>query len=105
MATYYAWSNILTYEDVGKDKDQKRVVVARGEKVTAAKLGIPDEEFQAMIDAGAVRTKQYPAPDDYQGSAVDYLRDQLREATSGYDEGIEEAEAQNELSQLEKVSG
>lgn len=105
MATsHYAWTDIVTYE-AGKDDQEKRVVVKRGEKVTAGGLGVNQEEFQAMISAGSIRKKPYPAPDDFQGSAVDYLREQLREATSVHDESVEEAEALNDLSQLEKAAG
>lgn len=94
MATYYAWTEIKG----------SNIVIPRGDKVTAAKLEIKEVEFQAMIDAGAIRTKQYPVPDGYQGSAIDYMRDQLREATSVADD-LGEVEAQVDVSILESVSG
>lgn len=57
MAKYYAWSNFVT------DKDEWGNVKARlnvGDEVTADKLGGGDEEWQSLIDAGAVRTDKYP---------------------------------------------
>lgn len=100
MATYYAWSKIN-----GTDKDGEPLITERGEKVTQTSLNVDAKEFQAMVDSGAIRPKPFPAPDDFQGSAVDYFREQLREVTAASDETIEEAEAIHELSELEKVSG
>jgi hypothetical protein len=100
MATHYAWTRI-----VGADKDGKPFTVQRGEKVTATMLNVNSTEFDQMVDSGAIRTKPHPAPDDYSGSAIDYLRDQLREASGQTEASVEEAEAVQELSQLEKVAG
>jgi len=90
---YYAWSPIsLTVDDKPK-------VIARGAKVTASGLGISDDEFQAMIQAGSVRPAQFPAPDDYEGSALDWHRDQLVAASTP----LEEAEANAEVEEIESV--
>ena len=98
--TYYVWSKVI-----GSDKDENPVTFDRGEKVTQTTLNVSSTEFQAMVDSGAIRPKPYPAPDDFNGSAVDYLREQLREATSVSESSVEEAEALHDLSELEKVSG
>lgn len=94
--SYYAWTDIRS----SSDKSEKPVVISRGTKVTASDLGISTEEFQEKIDAGAIRDKPFPAPDDYSGSAIDYLRDQLAEAT-GSSTQLEEAEAQGQLEMVE----
>lgn len=86
---YYAWSPIK-----GGTAD-KPVTVARGESVSKSDLGVSDADWQALIDAGAIRDKKFPAPKDYEGSVIDYLRDQLREAQSV--SAVDEEEAASEL--------
>ena len=88
---YYAWSAIQA------GTLENPIAIARGAKVTAKDLGIPAAEFQALVDSGAVRDKPFPAPKGYEGSAIDYLRDQLAEASSS----IEEASAQFNVEELE----
>ena len=71
MATAYAWSPILA-----GDKSAKF-----GDEVTASGLGISKEDFEELVTSGAVRTKKPPKlPDGYQGSVIDFLREQIREA-------------------------
>lgn len=93
--TYYAWSMIQA------GTLEKPVTVQRGAKVTQDGLGISKADFDAMIESGSVRDRPYPAPDDYPGSAIDYLRDQLAEATSVSD--LEEASANSELQAVLEV--
>lgn len=68
MADYYAWTDIKS--------NGKRF--KRGAKVTKTGLGSSDEEWKEMIRSGSIRSKKFPAPDDYQGSAIDYAREQLK---------------------------
>ena len=98
MATsYYAWTPIRG------GTTEKPINVALGEKVTHSKLEISEADFQAMIDSGAVREKPYPVPEEFKGSAVDFVREQLAEMTTvGSD--LDEAEAQAEVSKLEKTN-
>lgn len=93
---HYAWSEIKS------GTAEKPITVKLGDSVTAKGLGIDDENFQALIDAGAVRDKKYPVPqdEDWDGSAVDYLRQQLAETTG--DSSTEEASALAEIDELEK---
>lgn len=84
---YWAWSNVLTI-----DEDGKPTTTRRGSKVTASGLGISADEFQDKIDSGAFKDKEFPAPDDYEGSALDWYRDQLVAASSPLEEVIAEAE-------------
>src|SRR5262245_41388699 len=90
---HYAWS------DIRGGTAEKPVLVTRGSKVTQSELGLSDANWQEMLDSGAVRDKQFPAPDDYQGSALDYLRDQLAEAQAV--SPLDEEEAVVELAALE----
>jgi len=93
MAQYYAWSPVKA----GTTDEPKSV--ARGEKVSQSSLGLNDADWQALVDSGAVRDRPFPAPDDYQGSALDYLRDQLAEAQTV--SPVDEEEAVVELANLE----
>jgi hypothetical protein len=52
----YAWSPIV--RDEGKP-------VKVGDSVSASDLGIEDEDFQALVDAGAVRKVKYPDIDPF----------------------------------------
>jgi hypothetical protein len=69
MPDYYAWTDILS--DKGK--------VSRGTKVTKSGLGVSDADFKEMITSGSIRSKKFPAPEDYQGSPLDWAREELKE--------------------------
>lgn len=76
--TYYAWSvfNLV--------KDGKKSVVNPGDKVTASGLGVPDEEFAAYIENGAVRSIEYPKlPDGFTGSPREFRIAQLHANARG----------------------
>lgn len=75
--TYYAWTNIRG----GTAKEPKTVEV--GSKVTASDLGISDNEFQELIDIGAVRTYEYPDMGKFPGSPVELRKAQLAAASAG----------------------
>jgi hypothetical protein len=51
MMADWAWSPIIA-------DDGTRIKV--GEKVTAEKLGVDDEEYQRIKDAGAIRERKHP---------------------------------------------
>ena len=90
-ATYYAWSPIRGGKRTGEGDDAKveAVNVAAGETVTASKLGVSKEEFQALVDSGAVRTQKYPdLPEGYQDSPVNFMRQQALEAAGDNDEAL-----------------
>lgn len=60
---YYAWASIR--HGVERDKADNTVITAvkevkPGDTVTAAQLGISNDEFQYLIDSGAVREQKYP---------------------------------------------
>jgi hypothetical protein len=68
----YAWSPILA-----GDKS-----AAMGDKVSKSSLGVDDADFDAMVEAGSIRS--YPVPDmpeGFQGSVVDHLRAEIQKAT------------------------
>lgn len=54
--TYYAWSPIRT----GKGS-----VVKVGESVNAKKLEVSDEDFEGLVESGAVRKRKYPVPESH----------------------------------------
>lgn len=59
--TFYAWTDIRY--DVERDKDGnalKPKVVLAGESVDAKQLGISDDDFAALVEAGSVRTAEFP---------------------------------------------
>lgn len=76
MAKYYAWSNFNVDIVEGKAKTS----VKPGDEVTAAKLKVSEEEFKEMIDAGSVRTQEYP--DTGGDSPVNYYYKQARQLTA-----------------------
>ena len=90
--THYAWTPIKG------GTAEKPVNIARGAKVTKSDLGVSDADWDAMVQAGAIRTKKHPAPEDYEGSAVDYLRERLQEAQEM--SGVDEEEAASELADV-----
>lgn len=94
---YYAWS------DIRGGTAEKPVNVARGEEVSKSKLGVPDEEWDALVRGGSVREKKFPAPADFEGSAVEYLRQQMQEATAM--SSIDEEEAASELAKVSEAEG
>lgn len=66
MAKFYAWSDIHNGGEVKEIKGRNIVVnrnmVSRGEEVTKAKMKVSDEDWDALIDGGSVRS--YPVPKD-----------------------------------------
>jgi hypothetical protein len=89
--SFYAWSNI---SHVNGDK---RVLIDRGSKVSRAELvGLREDDWDAMVESGAIRNRPYPAPVDFAGSAIDYLREQLQQSQADY-APVDEEEATSEL--------
>lgn len=82
---YYAWSVVQYDADVdesGASIKHKRLPF--GSEVTAKQLGVDEENFDALVEAGSIR--DYPPPDmpkGYTGSPLDYLREQAAKATEG----------------------
>lgn len=69
--TQYAWSPIQAGDKSAKFGDQ----------VTAEKLGISKEDFEALVDSKAVRPVKPPQlPEGYQGSVIDFYREKAKEA-------------------------
>jgi hypothetical protein len=68
--TMYAWSPIRA-----GDKSAKV-----GDTVTAQTLGVSNEDFEAMVDAGAVRNTKPPKMENFSGSVVEWYQRQAREA-------------------------
>lgn len=63
--TYYAWSRILYDIERNDDNTKKSDVYASpGDEVSASSLKLSDEQFQELIDGGAVRN--YPFPPELQ---------------------------------------
>lgn len=93
---YYAWSLIKG------GTAEKPVTVERGDKVSKADLGLDDANWDALVESGAVRDKVFPAPKDFDGSVIDYLREQLQEAQAM--SGVDEAEAASELAKVQAAA-
>jgi hypothetical protein len=73
----YAWSDIRTTDDKGATK-----LIKFGEAVTAAGLGVDKENFEALIESGAVRNVKPPdlAKEGFSGSVVEFYQNKAREA-------------------------
>jgi len=74
----YAWAPI----NYGVERDEDKNIVGQlvkafGEKVSAGDLDLSDEEFEALVESGAVRN--YPPPEDmpenYPRSPRDWMMD------------------------------
>lgn len=89
MADMYAWSPILC--DKGK--------IDAGSKVTKSGLGVSDEDWDSMVAAGSIREKKFPVPEGFQGSVLDFYREQLKEAQAMSGIG-EEHEAEMSLAEV-----
>lgn len=56
--TYYAWTRIPV---IRNEWGQLEKEIQPGEKISADDLGVSKDEFQELIDIGAVRTDEYEA--------------------------------------------
>jgi hypothetical protein len=66
MATYYAWSNFpIERNEAGVTTK----VIAVGDKVTQNDLGVSDDEWEQLVEVGAVRTDKYPDIPDHMAPA------------------------------------
>jgi hypothetical protein len=80
--TYTAWSNFV-------DKDGKKI--APGDEVSAAALGVEQEEFDELVIVGAARTMPYPENVPADQSPVDFYKAQMAALAEGDLEGFAEA--------------
>lgn len=71
MPTYYAWSPI----GVGTKNS-----VAFGDEVTETKLGVDKENWNALIEAGSVRTTKPPKMENFSGSVVEFYQREAKNA-------------------------
>lgn len=81
-ATMYAWSPIR--HGAKKDKDGNIVgaeEVKMGDSVSQSKLGVDDDNWNALVEAGSVRPYKYPDNVKSDESAVQSLQRQAREAS------------------------
>lgn len=78
---YYAWSQINYAADVDKDTGSRTVKsVKHGEEVTAQKLGLNKDQFQELVDSGAVRDRKFPdLPEGYTGTPREFFLKQAKE--------------------------
>jgi hypothetical protein len=76
--TYYAWAPILfdaERDDKGNILKQKSMKF--GEEVSAGNLGLEEEQFQELVDSGAVRDYAPPEmPEGYSKSPRDFMMEQ-----------------------------
>ena len=64
---YYAWSEIKA-----GDKSAKP-----GDTVSASDLGLSKEQFEELVEAGAVKEEKFPDPGDFPGSPVEHAKKDL----------------------------
>lgn len=81
--TYFAWTNFSVPNPDNPGNDRLATKINVGDEVSAEALGIDDEEFQAYIDIGAVRTYEHPNMGNFQGSPVELRKAQLAAAAEG----------------------
>lgn len=76
----YVWSEIRHGEPGDGDKPGATKVFKRGESVSKSDFaGISDEEFAGIVEGGSLRKMKYPdMPETYQGSPIDFMREQAK---------------------------
>ena len=86
----YAWSDIEYDADVDPDSGaRKPKYIRRGEEVNRSKLGVDEENFQALVDAGSVRPMKFPdIPATFQGSPVEWYREELAKTQEGVEADV-----------------
>ncbi len=92
-----AWSPIRSAKNNGTDKDpdMEAITVKPGESVSKSSLGLDDDQFAQLVESGAVRTMPFPEmPETYQGSPVEFMREQAANAAAGVNMDAE-ASAEN----------
>ena len=82
MPTYFAWTPILVGKK-GETTGDKTAIEAKtvkvGEQVSASSLGVSDDDFEEMVNSGAVREYEYPdLPKGYPDSPINFMKDQIR---------------------------
>jgi hypothetical protein len=84
MATFYAWSPILAGEKSA----------GFGDEVTQQGLGVSKADFEAMKDAGVIRTIKPPSAKELRTdeSVVGYYQRKAREAAIEAGEAVAEAQ-------------
>jgi len=65
MAKMYAWSTIYNGGKSKESRDGRKIIMERniiepGAEVSKAKLGVSDEDWDALVDGGSVRPYQLP---------------------------------------------
>jgi hypothetical protein len=78
MAGYYAWSNFPVERN---EWGQPTKVIEVGDSISMSDLGVSKEEWEALIESGAVSEEEYPdIPDSV--SPAEYEKDQaVQQAT------------------------
>jgi hypothetical protein len=77
MATYYAWSNFpVEHNDFG----QPTKTIKAGEKISQSDLKVSDEDWENLIELGAVREEEYPKDLGTMESPAEYLAAHPEEA-------------------------
>lgn len=73
--TFFAWSPIR-YGDG---------IIKVGETVTQDQLDVEDDDWNYLVETGAVRTMEYPVPEGSTLSPAEYLRQQAIRLAAGED--------------------
>ena len=102
--TYYAWSKFNTEVN---EFGQPTETVMPGEEISQKDLDVSDEEWEALIESGAVSTEEYPEdlPDGM--SPAEYYRAQAAEVAAGTadDDTVEAVELRMEASAPSEEGG
>ena len=85
---YYAWSNFTTEDGEA---------VAPGDTVTQQQLGLNDEDWEALVESGAVREEEWPILDpNFQGSPEEWKKQEANKVAEGLPTYEEEQKAAKE---------
>jgi len=86
--TYYAHSTIKNAESAEPDADAPKVeTIKPGEEVSQASLGVSDEEWEQLVDAGSVRPYDYPDDLKEGQTPAQYYRETAQAAMEAAERG------------------
>src|SRR6516165_2677040 len=92
--SYVAWTNFPTNQDEVTNVPQ--TVIKTGDPISQSDLGVSDDDWQELIDTGAVRTEAYPdIPDDV--APAEYYKEHPEEDPNLSDEAQAAAAAQAQV--------
>lgn len=75
---FYAWSRLIAERD--EESGLVRKWIMEGDKVSAGDLGLDEDQWNELVESGAVRQTEYPVPKGSMDSPNDHYKKLLAQA-------------------------